>query len=220
MALPRFAYSDEEVAALISAISPERLAPYLHGAGHDKAGAIRLYEWNTRVSGALHAPLQAVEVVIRNAFHRQLTKCFGEMWYDALSTAGTWGLEQTSRIYEAKERIARVGKPHAPGRMVAELSFGFWTAICAKRYTATLWIPCLRHAITTPKVNRQTVFERLDGIRVLRNRVAHHEPIFGRNLEADFVNIVQTVRWICPTSAEWIKSTSSFRSALETKASG
>jgi hypothetical protein len=208
-----FTYSHEEIAALCGALSVERLAPYLLAAGHDKAFAIRLYERNMHLSQALYGPLQGLEVVMRNAFHAQLTSSFGSQWFDVLQANGTWGLEQTERIEEARRRIKKVQNPETPGRMVAELSFGFWTAICARRYTAALWIPCLRHAIRAPGLNRLTVFERLDGIRILRNRVAHHEPILARDLERDFTDIIQALRWICPVSAEWIKEISCFRAA-------
>ncbi|WP_216644572.1 hypothetical protein [Candidatus Thiodictyon syntrophicum] len=37
--------------------------------------------------------------------------------------------------------------------------------------------------------------------RTLRNRIAHHEPIFTRHLEADYRSLVNVTGWICPTTA-------------------
>ena len=38
--------------------------------------------WNTAVCAAVYGPLQALEVELRNAMHRQLAACYGEEWYD------------------------------------------------------------------------------------------------------------------------------------------
>lgn len=47
--------ADQPDAALIAAaLSPERLAPYLRATGGDLTAALRLYEWNLAVSGALY----------------------------------------------------------------------------------------------------------------------------------------------------------------------
>lgn len=41
-------------------------------------------------------------------------------------------------------------------------------------------------------------------IRHFRNRIAHHEPIFARNLTADYTLIHDVIRWRSPVAADWM----------------
>jgi hypothetical protein len=51
--------------------------------------------------------------------------------------------------------VRDAGGPHAsPGKVVAELMFGFWTDLAAQRYHWTLWQPCLSTASPNVKVAR------------------------------------------------------------------
>jgi len=70
-----------------------------------------------------------------------------------------------------------------PGRVVAELSFGFWIGLVGKQYDHTLWVPHLHRAFphakavtTSPsgekkiqKLKRSAIADWLDSIRRLRN---------------------------------------------------
>jgi hypothetical protein len=77
-----FSYSPTIINALERALSPERLSTYLAAANGDHAAALRLYVWNTEISAALYGPLQALEILVRNAFHRELSAVYGPTWYD------------------------------------------------------------------------------------------------------------------------------------------
>ena len=72
-----FSYSPNIINALERALSPERLSTYLVAANGDHAAALRLYVWNTEISAALYGPLQALEILVRNAFHRELSAVYG-----------------------------------------------------------------------------------------------------------------------------------------------
>jgi len=63
-------------------------------------------------------------------------------------------------------------------------------------------------------MSHKTAFGRLDSLRKLRNRVAHLEPIVGRNLRQDLADIVETMGWICPTSAFWLGQTNTLKEKL------
>jgi histidinol-phosphate/aromatic aminotransferase/cobyric acid decarboxylase-like protein len=104
-----FPYSQSIINALERALSPERLSTYLTAAGRDHSAALRLYVWNTQISAALYGPLQALEIIIRNAFHRELSTVYGPAWYDntrvPLTPAGC------ARVADAKEAVRRAGRP-------------------------------------------------------------------------------------------------------------
>ena len=63
---------------LEAAFSPERKGTYLRAAREDRKQAVRLYTWNTAMCAAFYGPLQALEIAMRNAMHRELAACYGE----------------------------------------------------------------------------------------------------------------------------------------------
>lgn len=89
-----------------------------------------------------------------------------------------------------------------PGKVVAELTFGFWRYLLTAHYEASLWTPALRHAFPSG-LARGTVYELVEHINILRNRVAHHEPIHRRNLQTDLLRIEQLLDWISPDTSNW-----------------
>ena len=74
-----------------------------------------------------------VEVGLRNALQRALENHFlTAQWYDKCACYELLTKTQKSQISNAKENLQRLSKPVSPGRMVAELTFGFWTAFFNK----------------------------------------------------------------------------------------
>ncbi len=196
---------EPEAAAIATALSPERLAPYLRATGGDLAGAVRLYEWNLAVSGALYEALGILEVVLRNALSTQLTVHHGTLaghWYD--DPLGVFSDLAHEDIAAARRRVRKLRRPETPGRVVAELSFGFWKFLLAKRYEATLWTGYLRHAFPNLQPqSRATVYRAMDELHTVRNRIAHHEPIHSRDLTADTLTIYRLLDWIDHDVREW-----------------
>jgi hypothetical protein len=203
----RFVYTPEQINCVELALSPERLGTYLARTQGDKREAVLLYEKNTALSEALYGVLQGVEVTVRNAMHNTMTICSGRQdWYDH---AGLCPAE-LERVQEAKDKITQNGRPITPSRVVAGLMFGFWSALLAKHYSQTLWIPCLHRAFPRKALGHRIVHERLSMIRFIRNRVAHHECILSRDLEDDYLKTLETVSWICSETAQWIRETTRF----------
>ena len=200
--MPAGQVSAQRVAA---ALSRERLAPYLHAAGGDPAEAVRLYEWNLAVSGAFYEALGILEVVLRNALSTQLAAHHGTragQWYD--DPLGVLSDLAHDDIAAARYRVQKLGRPETPGRVIAELNFGFWKFLLARRYEATLWTGYLRHAFPNLQPQRRaTVYRALDGLHTLRNRIAHHEPIHTRDLTADMLAIYRLLDWIDADVRAW-----------------
>lgn len=204
------AADEPDAAPIAAALSPERLAPYLRATGGDLNAAVRLYEWNLAVSGALYEALGILEVVLRNALSTQLTAHHGTLagqWYnDPLGVLSGLAHED---IAAARRRVRKLRRPETPGRVVAELSFGFWKFLLAKRYEATLWTGYLRHAFPNLQPQSRTVVYRaLDELHTVRNRIAHHEPIHSRDLTADTLTIYRLLDWIDADVRAWAVSLS------------
>lgn len=209
---------EPDAATIAAALSPERLAPYLHATGGDLTEAVRLYEWNLAVSGALYEALGILEVV-RNTLSTQLTAHHGTLagqWYDdPLEVLSDLAHED---IAAACRRVRKLRRPETPGRVVAELTFGFWKFLLAKRYEATLWTGYLRHAFPNLQPqSRAAVYRALDELHTVRNRIAHHEPIHGRDLTADTLTIYRLLDWINHDVRAWAVTLSRLKPVIATR---
>jgi hypothetical protein len=208
-----FAYTDEQLKALEKTLSIDRMRPYMILANDNKRLALKLYEWNTGLSESFYGLLQGLEVALRNAMHSSLcTDCGREDWYDV------YPLNEVHRdmIRKVKVRILADKKPLVPGKIVSELTFGFWVVLTSPQYAQTMWDKALHKAFVC-RLGRKAFYKRMDKIRKLRNRVAHHESILDRKLKDDFSLIVETVHWICPVTADWLKANNSFHSRYAEK---
>lgn len=204
---PQFAYTEEQLTTLESAISLERLTRYTTAANGDRRKAIRLYEQNTALSEALYGVLQGLEITLRNSIHNVLRSDLGrDDWYDHFAFE-PW---EEDSIQKAKRAAAKHSPAPKSGKVIAELSFGFWTGLISKIYEKRLWVPHIYKAFPAHRVNRRMLYGRLNNIRNLRNRIAHHEPILGNHLEEEYKKILEITRWIDPTTADWIASTNCF----------
>ncbi len=194
-----------DAAPIVAALSLERLVPYLRTTGGDTTKAVRLYEWNLAVSGALYEALGILEVVLRNALSTQLTAHHSTLaghWYD--DPLGVLSDLAHEDIAAARRRVAKLRRPETPGRVIAELNFGFWKFLLAKRYEATLWTGYLRHGFPNLQPqSRAVVYRALDDLHTVRNRVAHHEPIHSRDLTADTLTIYRLLDWIDADVRAW-----------------
>lgn len=205
-----YPYGDHSLEPLRSSVSPARLRRYLAFAQGDTAQALRLYMWNTALSEALYGPLQGLEITLRNKIHQRLSAVFGACWYD---TPGC-GMRhaQQEHIDRAKQALGFQRKPLEQDRVVAELSFGFWVGLFGPKYETHLWRPHLRKLFVNSPAPflRKRAHAALDEVRLLRNRVAHHEPILHLRLAEEHRLIVDSIGWLCATTAAWVAHHSRF----------
>lgn len=177
--------------------------------------AIRLYEYNIAFSEALYVPLHGVEICLRNAIHQALSTAFARTdWYDDPRLL----LENPQRqaLDKAKLSLRTKGKIQSPGRIIAELPFGFWVGLIGKSYARSqLWGQHLRKAFPHNRnLQRKQCHSLLQPLRELRNRIAHHEPILKRNLAQDHADLLVIAGWICPVTQRWIRERSRFPQVL------
>ena len=208
-----------------ASFSPERMSTYRSAVRGDRERALHLYAWNTAVNAAFYGPLEGLEVALRNAMHRQLAGRYGADWYDnPLAGLDAGCLE---RIAKAQTEVTRAGHKAGPPRVVAALSFGFWISLLGSGgridpagrkadYERTFWRPALRGAFPhRATLTRKQARSPLDSLRTLRNRIAHHEPIFARNLSEDHQRILDVTGWISPGVRTWIEGHSRVPTLLD-----
>jgi len=183
------------------ALSLPRFAPYLHAAGGDVDGAVRLYWWNVEISGAFYGPLHCLELGLRNALHAQLRDVFGrpDWWAGAPLTQA--GARMVADV-EVKLRRRGTGAITADD-VVAGLSFGFWVALLSRgaAYDRAFWVPALHRAFPGYRGPRADLHDKLLAMVLLRNRIMHHEPIHHRDLRADHGKVYRLLSHLSPQLA-------------------
>lgn len=171
--------------------------------------ALRLYAWNAEASAALLTPLHLCEISIRNAVADAVQALYGDQW--PWSKGFEQSLPDPAGSYSPRKDLSASRRAaRSTGQVIAELKFVFWQKMFTQRYDNRLWRPHLRAILPnlpadeSISVSRQKIVEDLEQIRRLRNRIAHHEPIFSRNLDNDLAVIMRTVHKRCGITAAWL----------------
>ena len=192
-----------DVAAMEAALSLERFARYVAWADGDRQHALKLYTLNTQLSEALYTPLQVLEVALRNRVHAVMAAAHGERWFDADGLLQA--PHQRGQVEVALAELAEDEKEPLPGRVVAALTFSFWTAMVSPAYE-DLWRTTLSTIAAKPdgkRLARKQLSRPLTPIRILRNRIAHHEPILHWNLRKHHAAMLEVTSWLSPPAATW-----------------
>ncbi len=181
-------------------ISSERLTTYLSLSGGDLDAALALYERNMRLSEAFYVPLQCMEICFRNRLCLQLAEQYGDDW--PTNNKVPFRADSADAIADGLDAI----KNPSPrtGDVVEELNLGFWVGLIGPRYDSTLWRTTLHRAFRVGgRRSRSVVHGRFNALRRFRNRIAHHEPIFVRNLNRTHDEIIEAIGWMCADTSRW-----------------
>lgn len=190
-----------------TALSPTRLDPYASGATTREA--VENYLWNVALCSALYPVLHVLEVGLRNSLDRAISAKYPVTDYVRVNSwldryPAVIADEDKPMVGKAMARLEDRGEALEHGKLVAELSFGFWTALFDVRYERgqILWPKLLRPVFPhMPRGirKRKEVSPRLNRLRHLRNRVFHYEPIWHwRDLMDQHDEAVKVISWIDP----------------------
>jgi hypothetical protein len=175
-------------------LSIHRLAPY-HLPGETTDTAFARYQWNIQLAEALLPSLNYLEIGLRNGLDRAIASIYDQDWILNSPYQLRMSEEDKEQIKNLQKNIQRnKGYPAKHDDVLAVLGFGFWIAFFHKRYIPGLWsrgknplatvFPYMPAALRT----REQIFTRLRAIKTLRNRIAHHEPIWKMTPTADEVH--------------------------------
>lgn len=99
--------------------------------------------------------------------------------------------------------MRRKGKRPSESQTISELGFGFWRFLITRRHTA-LW-PDLASAFPgAPDRRRETVEEPVARLHELRNRIAHHQRIWNRDLAARYADVLLVAGYLDAGLPAWI----------------
>ncbi|QPC86834.1 hypothetical protein GA830_08845 [Mesorhizobium sp. NBSH29] len=197
---------------LEESLSIERFGTYLTWASGDRNKAVELYTLNAVLSESLYTPLQMLEIALRNRIHRVMSDAHGDHWFD--HPAHHLNPIQINMIAKARKDLTEQRKEVIPSRIVAALTFGFWTAMLGKEYE-NLWQITLKDIAKRENgkgLRRKDFTRSLGAVRTLRNRLAHHETVLHWDLPKHYANILELTGWLSPVAADWCKATCRFES--------
>ena len=212
------------------AISTARLSTY-RAIARDDDHAWALYRWNLDLVAAFGPLTSDTEIALRNTIHDQLSTHFGRSdWWASpdlvLDDITTDVLTSAVRDHQRKIAKGTVGV----GKVIADLMLGTWVMLLSRGgtsalgkpidYETNLWRPALRLGFATGTTTRtgrirrpirEQVHSRAANLQRLRNRAAHHEPIFdgitapgGRqrvSLAEVWNGTIELLGWIAPELA-------------------
>jgi len=197
---PPFSCVPHTFQCLESTLSAPRLGRYLGEAKGDKHYALRLYVWNGRLCEAFYLPSQMAEVATRNAIHKALIAKHGDNWFErgAFLCALPERLRKELNEVMRKERET-YGAAATVNHFVSGLTFGFWIHLLTAKFDDVFWPSSFASCFPNKprNINRQALYDRAERLRVFRNRLAHHKPIFDRAPKSEYQNLLELVKWVC-----------------------
>lgn len=162
---------------LLFAFSEERMGRYLQLTGGDLPAAIQFHHLDALLAAELTVSLKVTELSIRNAIHDVLSNDIGSTYWFHNPSFG-WRERERKKLEQAEKRAGQYsGTGVKAGKVISELTFGFWIGCFAPTYEHKLWHPHLKRLFPDPRIKRQHVFDRLNALFLIRNRAAHHETI-------------------------------------------
>jgi hypothetical protein len=142
------------------------------------------YHWNLLICQTLYPFIHSVEIALRNSIHQAATQKFNtEFWFNEVVIDG----KSKSILNDTKEDLVKRHNQLTASDIVASLTFGFWvTLLRQKVYTdqfnkKRLWpdlIPSVFPNYARGGDDRRNIAQRFDEIKLIRNRLFHHEPIW------------------------------------------
>jgi hypothetical protein len=214
-------FTQNEIQDLPDIFSAPRFATYLAEKNADRVAALELYKWNLDVSCAFFAPLQVCEVSIRNAISEAIELTYGPNW--PYEQSFEIALPNPRRDYSPRANILQHRNQPTTGKVIAELKFVFWQRMFTRRHDGAIWNHHLRTVLPymdagkTVQDLRHEAFDTLQSIRDLRNRIAHHEPIFRRNIQQEYDRIKKIVGWRSAVAANWLDTVETVTPLMATK---
>lgn len=195
---------------VLKAISPQRFSRYLQASHGDEQKALALYQLNAELGASFWVDLMWLEITLRNSINAELSASFTDHWFQAPAFTDRLGdvpRKFLAQSVEASTHSSASASGYAAGKIIANLTFGFWTGLVSKHYTHSLWIPSLRKMFDISSApDRAAIHQALESARRLRNRIAHHEPIFHLNLMSLNSSIAGLLTALNPTVASLVKS--------------
>lgn len=196
-------------------ISPERMQRYVLACGNDTRRAMTLYRYNLKLSQEMFTLISCFEVSLRNKINKEMVANFGNDWLrDFILPGGRFDtdprVDGTRKIIKkAYEGLIR-SHNYSHTKLLAEMEFGVWKFMfnnvqyrIANRCLLNIF-PNKPTSTAQHRYDNTFVFNDLNVINTIRNRIAHHEAIcFGNPVSIDtqgvldcYARIMRLFHWM------------------------
>ena len=211
--------SEEETKKYTSTISVERLLSFKQTDSDTVDVLIERYKTNLRISQALYPELATLEVTLRNAIDTMLRTCISETWLeDEVKQQSILTNHEHDMLLAAYNDIkALYPNSFTIGKVIANLTFGFWTNLCSKWYCSNIWNKgrCFKGVFVNYPSNVNNIgvlATKLRLIRRFRNRIFHYEPIFKhpQNTLKMYNGIMEMISYLPTDNSNILLDTSNF----------
>ena len=171
-------------------LSQERMKRYLLACSNDSRKAMTLYRYNLQLSQEMFTVISCFEVALRNAIDNNLKPRLGTDWLrDSILKGGMFTNPMLSKtanvISHSYNKLLSQGQ-YSPSKLLSDMEFGMWKYMFSPlqyRLTGQTLLqvfPNKQRSSSTLQINHAFIFNELDKVNTIRNRIAHHEPIcFG-----------------------------------------
>lgn len=172
---------------------------YLVACDNDTKKAMTLYRYNLYLSQQMFTVVSCFEVALRNCIDRELMKQLGNDWLrNAILPNGVFyydrKIERTKKIIDKVYKSLMLNGLYTHPKLLSEMEFGVWKYMFSNvqyRLTGQILLKVFPYKPRSSSMNRYDntyVFNELDHINNMRNRIAHHKPIcfFNGNIDTSY----------------------------------
>ncbi|MFD2643216.1 Abi family protein [Pseudomonas japonica] len=213
-----FLYSREHIDALERQLSTRRFATYVKAAGFRTDLAFELYLYNARLAKAFLFPLHVMEIVLRNAIDEVFSGKFGTDWHVDARLRQLLTPESQATLSKAVSRATRVAGTASKDDVVSRLTFDFWSNLFRPHYDRPIWQTAMKQLLPNASTMTRARFKPLVmGINQLRNRIAHHEPIFALDVSNQYRDILTAVGYRSAVACHWLQNHATVNRTMRTR---
>ena len=163
---------------------------YLFACRNDSRKAMTLYRYNLQLSQEMFTVISCFEVALRNAIDNNLKPRLGTDWLrDSILIGGMFTnplLGKTASVISHSYNKLLAQGQYSPSKLLSDMEFGMWKYMFSPlqyRLTGQTLLqifPNKQRSSSALQINHAYIFNELDKVNTIRNRIAHHEPIcFG-----------------------------------------
>lgn len=166
--------------------SKTRLSPYLKD-GDNVKDVLEKYHSNIILSEAMIPSLHYLEICLRNRIDQLFKKTYASDWLITIPHELILSTEDLQKIGKISRRIRRESRREPiHDDIVAQMTFGFWCSFFHKKYDPVIWhrknfITSVFPNLPRNQRKRSYIEQKILKIKEVRNRIAHHEPIWNRS---------------------------------------
>ncbi len=120
-------------------LNNERLKRYIINNKANEENVIDVYLWNIKLSKELYPIISLLEITLRNHINNAINQKIAKNWLLDKNIAKAILKDKELITYLESYKELNKRKQATEGKLIAELSLGFWVNLFNKKYKVDLW---------------------------------------------------------------------------------